>query len=705
MTLDAATIAAGQTDLPDDHPFAQPSSLPFHLPPFDRIDSGCYRSALLAGMAAQRREIEAITAAAGAVDFDGTVVALERSGRLLDRVYSVFQNLAQSDGDAAMLELEAQMAPLLAAHRDAIYLDEALFARIEALHRRRDQLALDEESQRLLERYYTAFVRAGVKLPAQQRSRLSAINQQLSVLRTQFRQNVLQATRAAALHVQRPGLLDGLSAAQLGAAAEAARARGLPDGWLLGLHNTTVQPLLAQLHERSLREQLYRASVGRARGGACDNRPVIAQLVQLRAERARLLGFDSHAAYVLADENAGNPEAVQRMLQQVAAAARAHAGHAAAQLQQLIDAEAAAAGRESFQLQPWDWPYYAERLRKAQYDFDSAEVRPYFELQRVLRDGLFRVAQALYGLQFRQRRDLPVYRDDVQVFEVADAGGNALALLLTDYYAHDDKQGGAWMSNFVTQSALLGQRPVVVNVLNIAPPAPGEPTLLTFEEVTTLFHEFGHALHGILADTKFPLLSGTSVPRDFVEYPSQFNEMWAREPAILQQFARHYRTGAALPPRLLQRIIAAQNLDQGYLMSEYLQAALLDQAWHGLAPGQTPGADAVDAFEAAALARTGLAAAPIPPRYYSTYFLHVFADEYPASYYAYLWSEVLARATGQWFHSHGGISRANGERLRSCVLARGGTRDTRAQFRDFYGAEPDVAPLLEYRGLAAPQSR
>jgi peptidyl-dipeptidase Dcp len=679
-----------------DNPFAQPSHLPYQLPPFDRIGTQSYWPAFLAGMATQRLEADAIAAQPAPPSFDNTVVALERSGRLLDRVSSVFFNLAQSDGNAPMLQLETQLAPRLAAHRDAIHLNSALFARIDQLHQQRDRLGLDEESRQLLERYHTVFVRAGARLPLADQARLQVLNQQLSALQTQFRQNVLQATRDGALWVEHAQQLGRLTAQQLGAAAEAARARGFADGYLIGLQNTTMHPLLAQLTDRALRERLYRASMTRGRDGAADNRPVIAQLVRLRAERARLLGFASHAAYVLADEDAGSSAAVQQMLRSIAGVARSSAQRRVAQLQQRIDAEVGT-GHEP--LERWDWLYYAEQVRKAHYEFDSAEVRPYFELGRVLHDGVFRVAQGLFGLQFRQRHDLPMYRDDVQAFEVFDAGGAPLALFLTDYYARDDKQGGAWMSNFVIQSRLLAQQPVVVNVLNIPKPPTGEPTLLTFEEVTALFHEFGHALHGMLSDARYPLLSGTGVPRDFVEYPSQFYEMWAREPAVLAQFARHYRSGATLPEALLQRVVAAQKFDQGYLTVEYLQAALVDQAWHGIAPEQAPGADQVEAFEAAAIAGSGLEGAPIPPRYHSCYFLHVFAGDYPASYYAYLWSEVLARDTGQWFQAHGGISRANGERLRTSVLSRGWTRDTRAQFREFYGGEPDVGPLLEYRGL------
>ncbi len=685
-----------------DNPFAGPSTLPYGLPPFDRIADEHYRPAFTAGMVEQRVEVERIAGNPAPPDFDNTVVALERSGRLLERVSSVFFNLTTSNSNETLLQLETEMTPLLTAHRDAVYLDEALFARIDALYEARERLALDPEARQLLERYHTAFVRAGARLPVREKTQLRTLNAELAALRTEFRQHVLKATREGAVLVDAPELLAGLSPAQQGAAAEAARARGLPRGWLISLQNTTTQPALAQLGNRTLRARIHQASVSRGAGGPYDNTAIIVRLAQLRAERARLLGYANHAAYVLADENAGSPASVEQMLQQVAGAALAHARSQAADLQRAIDTEAAAAGRAGFPLQPWDWHFYAERLRQVRFQFDSEAVKPYFELDRVLHHGLFHVAERLYGLRFRPRVDLPVYQADVRVYEVFEADGRPRGLFLTDYYARDNKQGGAWMSNFVTQSHLLSQCPVVVNSLNLARPPSGEPTLLTFEELVTLFHEFGHALHGLLSNVRYPLLSGTNVPRDFVEYPSQFHEMWARDPTVLASCARHYRTGEPLPAALLERIIAAQKSDQGYLTTEYLEAALIDQAWHQLAPEEVPGPDQVVQFEAGALARRGMDPSSVPPRYHSPYFLHSFAEDYSAGYYAYLWSEVLARDTGHWFQARGGLTRANGERLRDTVLSRGWSTDTQKQFREFYGGPPEVGPLLEYRGLATP---
>lgn len=684
-----------------DNPFATPSSLPYGLPPFDRIEESSYRPAFLEGMRRQLAEVRAIADSPEPASFENTVVALERSGRLLERVRSVFHNLAQSNGSQAMLALESELAPLLAAHRDAIYLDDALFARIDTLRRGAAARELAGEERQLLERYCIGFERAGARLAETDKQRLRALNGRLAALRTLFRQRVLQATRDGGVWVERPAELSGLSPEQIGAAAEAARERGAQDRWLIALQNTTTQPLLAQLQDRGLRRRIHAASSGRCHGGASDTTAVIAELVRLRAERARLLGFASHAHYVLADENAGSPEAVAAVLRRVSAAAVGRARAQARELQAAIERECAAAGQPGFALAPWDWHYYLERERQRRYQLDSAAVRPYFELERVLHEGVFYMARELYGLVFRQRLDLPVYHPDVRLFEVFDAAGSALGLFLTDYHARDGKQGGAWMSHFVAQSTLLGQSPVVVNCLNVPRPAAGAPTLLSFEEVTTLFHEFGHALHGLLSQVRFPLLAGTNVPQDFVEYPSQFHEMWAREPRVMARFARHHATGEPLPAALLERILAAQNFNQGYQTIEYLQAALLDQAWHTLSPEQCPAAQQLAQFEATVLATSGAACPAVPPRYHSPYFLHIFADDYSASYYAYLWSEVLARDTGRWFHDRGGLSRTNGERFRAAILSRGWTQDTQQLFRDFYGGPPDIEPLLEYRGLAA----
>ncbi|HET9388193.1 MAG TPA: M3 family metallopeptidase, partial [Steroidobacteraceae bacterium] len=662
-------------DIPPDNPFVRPSTLPYELPPFDRIHDSDYLPAFEAGMRRQREEVARIARERAPATFENTLVALERSGELLDRVSSVFANLNASNTDPAMERIESDIAPQLQAHHDAIFLDPALYARVEAIYRQRSTLKLDPESAQLLERYHTEFIRAGARLGESDKKRLRELNEQLSSLTTRFKQNVLKATRDGAVVVDSAAELDGFSAEQVGAAAHAAQARGMTGKWLITLQNTTNQPALAELTNRSLRERIYKASRNRglaAGSGAAadaDNTGIIAQIVRLRAERAALLGYPSHAAYVLADESAGTPAAVHQMLTQLVPAALERAKQDAEQMQALIDSEAAAKHTAPFALEPWDWEFYAEKLRAGRYEFDQSRVKPYFELDHVLRDGVFHAAHELYGLSFKERKDLPVYQSDVRVFEVFEADGRALALFLGDYFARDNKQGGAWMNSFVRQSKLLGRRPVVVNNLNIPRPPAGQPALLTFEEVTGLFHEFGHALHGMLSNVQYPLLSGTALPRDFVEYPSQFNEMWAREPQVLAHFARDYRTGAAMPPDLLAKVLAAQKFNQGYATTEYLAAALLDQSWHEITAAQAPPPGEVAAFEAKALHDNGIDYPPIAPRYHSTYFSHIFAGGYSAAYYAYLWSEVLARDSGQWMHDHGGLTRANGDTLRAKVLS------------------------------------
>jgi peptidyl-dipeptidase Dcp len=690
-----------------ENPFSRPGTLPYQLPPFDRVSNADYRPAFDEGMREQRAEVQQIVQNPAEPDFQNTIIALERSGRMLSRVASVFFNLNASNTDAQMQAIDSEIAPKLQAHEDAIFLDPALFARVARVHRRRAGLQLDSESLQLLDRYYIEFVRAGARLADNDKARLRDINGELSSLTTQFKQNVLKATKSGAVVVDSSTELDGLSAVQLGAAASAAEARGLAGKWVIALQNTTNQPPLAQVTNRALRERIYQASAARGLGSEADsdNTPIIAKIVRLRAERAALLGYPDHAAYQLEDESAGNPAAVRRILTELAPVALARARRDAADMQKLIDAEAAAKRTATFELQPWDWAFYSEKLRTARFDFDQAQVKPYFELDHVLRAGVFHVAQELYGLDFRERRDLPVYHPDVRVFEVFDADGTPLALFLGDYFARDNKQGGAWMNNFVRQSKLFGLKPVVANNTNIPKPQPGQPTLLTFEEVITLFHEFGHAIHGILSDVQYAMLSGTSLPRDFVEYPSQYNEMWAREPAVLAHYARHYQTGEPMPQDLLAKVLAAQKFDQGHATTEYLAAALLDQAWHRITVEQAPSAGGVAAFEAAALRADGIDYAAVPPRYHSTYFSHIFAGGYSAGYYAYLWSEVLARDTGQWMHARGGMTRANGDRLRETVLSRGRADDPQTMFRNFYGGPPDIAPLLEYRGLTAEESR
>ncbi|HEX4649097.1 MAG TPA: M3 family metallopeptidase [Steroidobacteraceae bacterium] len=684
-----------------DNPFAKPSTLPYELPPFDRIRDSDYLPAYHAGMREQLEEVARIAHDPQPPSFENTIVALEQAGQLLHRVDAVFGRLNACNTNPQMEEIDTEMAPKLTAQEDAIHLNPALWARVDALYDKRLSLHLDPESLQLLTRYHTDFVRAGARLSSADQTRLRTLNTEIASLMTRFKHNVLKATADAAVVVDDVKDLDGLSESQVGAAAQAAAARGLSGKWLITLQNTTNQPVLAQLKNRALRERIYKASVGRALGGPTDNTAVIAQLVKLRAERAALLGYPNHAAYQLEDESAGNPAAVRNMIGQVAPAALARARAEAAEIQKLIDQQAAASGTPPFTLQPWDWSFYSQQVRKARYDFDQARVAPYFELDHVLQDGVFYAAHQLYGLSFKERRDLPVYQPDVRVFEVFDADGAPFALFLADYFARDNKQGGAWMASYVTQSKLLQHRPVVANHLNIPKPRPGQPVLLTFDEVTTMFHEFGHALHGMLSNVRYPKLSGTAVPRDFVEYPSQYNEMWAREPQVVAHYARHYQTGAPMPPELLEKVLAAQKFNQGYATTEYLAAALLDQSWHQIGAAQAPAAADVPAFEAAALKESGLDYAPVPPRYHSTYFAHIFESGYSAGYYAYLWSEVLARDTGQWFHTHGGLTRTNGDYLRRQVLSRGRTDDPQVLFRNFYGHAPEIGPLLEYRGLAA----
>jgi peptidyl-dipeptidase Dcp len=694
------TAARGTTAMAADNPFAKPSTLPFGLPPFDHIHDSDYLPAFEAGMRAQLAEAAAVAHDPHPPTFDNTIVALERSGQLLQRVNRTFSNLNSCNTDPQMQRIDTEMAPRLAAHEDAILLNPDLWKRIDTLYNERAGLHLDPESLELLTRYHVRFVRAGAQLSDADKARLRKLNERISSLTTRFKQNVLKATVDGAVLVDKASELDGLTPVQIGAAKAAAERRGLKGKWLVALQNTTNQPLLANLTDRALRERIYKASIGRGLTPGADNRPVIAELVRARAERAALLGYPNHAAYVLADESAGNPAAVNDMIRQVASAALVRAREEAADMQKLIDAQAKAGGVVPFKLEPWDWFFYSEQVRQARYAFDQAQVAPYFELEHVLHDGLFWAANQLYGLTFKERKDLPVYQPDVRVFEVYDADGKPLALFLADYFARDNKEGGAWMNSYVEQSRLLGAQPLVANHLNIPKPAPGQPVLLTFDEVTGMFHEFGHAIHGILSNVRYPTLSGTNVPRDFVEYPSQFNEMWAREPVVVAHYAHDYRSGAPMPPELLAKVLAAQKFNQGYATLEALEAAHVDMAWHLITAAQAPAPDGVPAFELAALESAGLDYPPVPPRYHSPYFSHIFAGGYSAGYYAYLWSEVLARDTGQWFHAHGGLTRANGDRLRKMVLSRGRSEDPQLLFRKFYGRAPDIGPLLEYRGLS-----
>lgn len=695
LTMSLGAFAATPDTMSPDNPFAAPSTLPYQLPPFDRIHDGNFAPGFTAGMAEQRREIDAIASSPDAPSFDNTIVAMEKSGALLGRVSAVFFNLTSSNTNDALEKIQAEFAPQLAAHRDAIFLNPRLYARVQALYNTRRLLGLDAESARLLERYHTMFVRAGAQLSETQKEQLRALNAELSKLDTQFEQNLLKDTNASAVTVDTRAELDGLPDAEIEAAAAAAKARGLDGKYVITLQNTTGQPPLTNLENRALRERIFKASIMRGNNGnEFDNKAVVARIVELRAQRAALLGYPNHAAYVLADETAQTTEAVNGMLGRLAPAAVANARRELADMQKLVDA-----GKGGFPLAAWDWAYYAEKVRKARYDFDESQMKPYFEMNSVLENGVFYEAQRLYGLTFKERHDLPVYHPDVRVFEVFDADGAPLGLFLADYYKRDAKRGGAWMNEYVSQSALLGTKPVVVNNLNIVKPPQGQPTLLTFDEVTTMFHEFGHALHGLFSNVRYPLFAGTAVPRDFVEFPSQVNEMWATDPEVLKHYAKHYKTGAAMPKSLVDKVLATQKFNQGFATTEYLAAALLDQRWYQLPPGEAK-IDDVNAFEARALHEAGVDLPQVPPRYRSTYFAHVFSGGYDAGYYAYIWSEVLDADTGRWFEEHGGLKRENGDRFRAMLLSKGGSVDAMTLYRAFRGRDPDIAPLLERRGLA-----
>ncbi|MFF2659672.1 M3 family metallopeptidase [Kitasatospora sp. NPDC058032] len=671
-----------------ENPFFRPSTLAYELPPFAEIRPEHYLPAFERGMAEQLAEIAAITADPQPPTVENTLLALERSGRLLHRVKVVFENQSAADTTPEVDRIDAEISPRLAAHRDAIHLDAALFARIEELHAGRAEADLDPQTLRLLERRHTAFVRAGARLGAEQQARLRAINTELAAASSEFRQNVSASSQAGALVLDSAEQLAGLSADEIAAAAENGRALGHPDTYVLSLKNFSNQTELASLTDRSVRERLLAASLDRA---ADTNGPLAIRMAALRAERARLLGHDTHAAYVVADETAGTVEAVDALLARLVPPAVANARREAEELAKV----AAADGVE--EIAAHDWAYYSEQVRQTSYQVDAAALRPYFELERVLRDGVFFAAGLAYGVTFTERPDLVGYHPDTRVFEVFDADGSALGLFLGDFHARASKRGGAWMDELVSQSGLLGQRPVVYNNLNIAKPAPGEPVLLSWDEVRTLFHEFGHALHGLFSDVRHPYVAGTAVPRDFVEFPSQVNEMWMVWPEVLANYARHHETGEPLPAELVERMAAAESFGQGFRTVEYLAAALLDWAWHTLPEGQEIG-DARE-FEAAALAGAGLAVAAIPPRYRTTYFGHIFAGGYSAGYYAYIWSEVLDADTVEWFKGDGRSVRESGEVFRRELLARGDSRDALDSFRAVVGRDPETGPLLARRGL------
>ena len=702
-SADAQDDTAQTQNVNEANPLFAESTLPLHYPHFDKIQDSHFGPAFDRGMEEHLAEIEAIAANDEPATFENTILPLEKSGEVLSRTSRVFFNLAGVENNDEKKAIQAEYAPKLSAHRDAISLNPDLFARIKSLYEQRNDLGLDAEAVRLVERYHTDFVRAGAELDETQKARLKEINGELAKLGTQFSQNVLAEVNDSAVLVDTREELAGLTDEQIEAAAKAAADRGEDGKFLITLLNTTGQPPLAQLENRDLRERIYKASITRgARGNEYDNRGIVANVLKLRDEKARMLGYDTYAAYVLDDETAGTPEAVSAMLDQLAPAAVANARREGEALQAMIDREQAAKGEPSFELQPWDWAYYTEKVRADQYNFDESQLRPYFEMTSVLEDGVFYAMNKFYGLDFKRRTDLPVYNPDVMVYDVFDADGEQLAIFLFDPYARPSKRGGAWMNSYVSQSGLTGDLPVVANHLNITKPSSG-PTLLTWDEVTTTFHEFGHAVHGMFSDVEYPYFSGTSVPRDFVEFPSQVHEMWADWPEVLANYAKHHETGEPMPQELLDKVIETSKFNQGFATTEYLAAAMLDQRLHRVNGEEIPSADEILDFEAAALKADGFDYHAVLPRYRTTYFSHIMGG-YASGYYAYIWSEVLDATTVEWIKDNGGLTRANGDRFRQTLLSQGGSKDAMELFRDFTGQEPDINALLVRRGLDAPAS-
>lgn len=674
------------------NPFYAPSTLPFQAPPFDKIKDSDYQPAIDAGMAEQIKEIQKIADDPASPTFENTVVAMEKTGQLLERVMLTFRAVTGADTDPALEKVDAFEAPRLAAQRDAIYLNDKLFKRVKSVYKKRESSHLDQESLRLVEYDYKEFVHAGAALSGSKKAKLKKLNEEESALSNTFKQKLLAATRAGAFMTDDSQALAGLSPERMAAAEAAATSRKLM-GWVIPLQNTTQQPDLANLSDRSTRQLIFQHSWNRAeRDDQNDTRETIERLAQLRAQKAKLLGFANYAGWKLEDQMAKTPEAAMSFMDKLVPASTANAAGEAKDIQQIIDAQ-----HGGFQLQPWDWEFYSEQVRKAKYDLDEAQTKPYFELDNVLQNGVFYAASQLYGVSFKERHDIPVYNPDVRVFEVFDTGGKHLALWYCDYFKRDNKNGGAWMSSFVRQSKLLGTSPVVYNVANFTKPAAGQPALLTFTDVITMFHEFGHALQGMFADTEYPSLSGTSVPRDFVEFPSQFNEHWASYPAVFNHYAKDYKTGAPMPAELAGKIMKTRTFDQGYLFTELLAAAELDMQWHTLA-ADAP-LQSADEFEKQALEKTHLAISYVPPRYRSSYFSHIWDSGYAAGYYAYLWSEMLDDAAYQWFEEHGGLTRANGDRFREMVLSKGNTEDLQKMYDAWLGGEPTIEPMLKERGL------
>ena len=677
----------------ESNPFMHPSSLPFQAPDFTKIKDSDFAPAFEEGLKEQKEQIEKIANNPEAPTFENTLVALEKSGELLRRVNGVFNMLSGANTDSVLQKLSEDIAPKLAAQQDAIYLNDSLYARIKTLYQKKDELNLDKESARLLDYYHLNFILAGANLSSEDKVKLKKLNEEEAGLGAKFTNQLLAAAKESALVVSDKDSLKGLTEGALNSASQDAEAAGLKGKWMIPLQNTTQQPALQSLENRDTRHRLFEDSWNRAeKGGKNDTRSTILRLAKIRVEKAGLLGYPNYAAWSLQDQMAKTPEAVQTFLGKLIPASTAKARKEAADLQTIIDKE-----KGGFQLQPWDWNMYAEKVRKARYNLDENQVKPYFELFNVLENGVFYAANQLYGLTFERRNDIPVYSDDMRVYTVYDKDSTEIGLFYCDYFTRDNKSGGAWMSNVVEQSKLLGTKPVIYNVCNFTKPAPGEPALITYDDVTTMFHEFGHALHGFFADQIYPSLSGTNVARDFVELPSQFNEHWALDPKVFSHYAVHYKTGKPMPQPLVDKIKRSQKFNQGYALTELLAAAELDMEWHTIPAGDS--VKSVDDFEISALKHTNLDLPQVPPRYRSSYFLHIWGNGYQAGYYAYLWTEMLDDNAYNWFEQHGGMTRANGQRFRDMILSRGDTEDYNKMFYDFVGHKPDIQPMLEDRGL------
>ena len=688
----ACTMPSSGSSTPN--PFFSESSLYLKYPPFDKIKNEHYAPAFELGMKQHMQEIDSIALDQDLASFENTILAMEKAGSLLDRVSTVFYALTSAHTNDEMEKVRSEMAPKLSAHSDKILLNDALFQRVNTLYDNRMDLGLDNESVRLIEKYHTSFIRAGAKLNAEQKERLKAINSEIAVLQTNFSQNVLKEVNALAIVVDSKEKLEGLSESAIESASNEAKSRGMEGKYVIALKNTSGQPSLSSLKNRELRERIHTTSLSRgSRGGEFDNREILTNVLRLRAEKAKLLGYENHAAYTLEVQTAQTPQAVNERLGSLAPKSLANAKREASDLQEMINASG-----ESFSLSSWDWDYYTEKVRAERYSFDASQLKPYFEMDNVLQNGVFFAANQLFGLSFTERFDLPTYQEDVRVFEVFEEDGSTLALFIFDGYARSSKRGGAWMNSYVSQSKLSGNLPVVANHQNVAKPPKGEPTLMSFDEVITMFHEFGHALHGMFSNVNYPYFSGTSVPRDFVEYPSQVNEMWAVWPSILKNYAIHYETGEPMPQELLDKVLDTQKFNQGFATTEYLAASILDQALHQLNESEIPSAEELIAFEKQALEDGGIAFEAVPPRYRSTYFSHIIGG-YSAGYYSYIWSEVLDADTVDWFKENGGLRRENGDHFRLSLLSRGGSREALSLYKDFRGRDAEIQPLLDRKGL------